>query len=158
MEDDADERATAGVRVAPPLLFASALALGLGAGRVGRSRTYGTRVRRIVGTLSIGIGVAAGAAAFAEIRRAGSDPSPFAPTTGLATDGIFRFSRNPAYFGATSIYIGIALIARSIPAFVALPVALALLDRFVVDKEERYLEGRFGQQYRTYRDGVARWF
>jgi protein-S-isoprenylcysteine O-methyltransferase Ste14 len=39
-----------------------------------------------------------------------------------------------------------------------LPVALALLDRFVVDKEERYLDARFGEVYRRYRDGMPRWF
>ena len=150
--------ATAGIRVSPPLLFGGALALGLGAGRIGARATYGTRMRRILGTVSIIAGVAAGAAALAEIRRVGSNPSPFAATKELATDGVFRFSRNPAYFGATSIYIGVALITRSLPAFVALPVALALLDRFVVDKEERYLEMRFGDRYRRYRDGVARWF
>jgi protein-S-isoprenylcysteine O-methyltransferase Ste14 len=33
-----------------------------------------------------------------------------------------------------------------------------MVDRFVVDKEERYLERRFGDTYRTYRDGVPRWF
>jgi protein-S-isoprenylcysteine O-methyltransferase Ste14 len=157
-DEEAAENAVAGVRVPPPLLFGGALALGLGAGRLASGATYGTRMRRVLGTLSIGIGVAAGAAALAEIRRVGSSPSPFAPATALATDGVFRFTRNPAYFGATSIYIGIALLARSIPAFVMLPVALALLDRFVVDKEERYLDARFGDVYRRYRDGVPRWF
>ncbi len=157
-DEEGTEYAVAGVRVSPPLLFVGALALGLGAGRLASGATYGTRMRRVLGTLSIAIGVGAGAAALAEIRRVGSSPSPFAPTTGLATDGVFRFTRNPAYFGATSIYIGVALLARSIPAFVMLPVALALLDRFVVDKEERYLDARFGDVYRRYRDGVPRWF
>jgi protein-S-isoprenylcysteine O-methyltransferase Ste14 len=146
------------VRVAPPLFFAGALALGLAAGRLPQSATYGTRARRVLGTLSIAIGAAAGASAFAEIARVGSNPNPFEPTTALATRGAFRFTRNPAYFGATSIYIGIALVARSLPAFVMLPVALALVDRFVVDKEERYLERCFGETYRAYRDRVPRWF
>lgn len=151
------ELATAGVRVPPPLLFAGALALGIAAGKLPRSATYGTRARRILGTLSIVIGVATGASALLAIRRAGSKASPFAPTTALVTGGPFAFTRNPAYFGATSIYIGIALLARSIPAFVLLPVALALLDKLVVDKEERYLEGRFAE-YHAYRARVPRWF
>jgi protein-S-isoprenylcysteine O-methyltransferase Ste14 len=37
-------------------------------------------------------------------------------------------------------------------------VVLALLDRGVVDREERYLERRFGDAYRTYREEVPRWF
>ncbi len=58
----------------------------------------------------------------------------------------------------TSVYIGIALRTRSIPALVMLPVALALLDSGVVAREERYLERRFGDTYRAYRDRVPRWF
>jgi protein-S-isoprenylcysteine O-methyltransferase Ste14 len=153
-----DEDRGADIRIAPPIIFGGALALGLALGNVPQSATYGTRVRRLLGTISIAVGVVAGASALIEMRKVGSDPNPFEPTTALATRGAFRFTRNPAYFGATSIYIGVALIARSIPAFVALPVALAMVDRFVVDKEERYLERRFGDTYRTYRDGVPRWF
>ncbi|GAC1583735.1 MAG: hypothetical protein NVS3B28_03710 [Candidatus Velthaea sp.] len=92
------------------------------------------------------------------MKRVGSNVDPFKPTTALATGGIFRLSRNPAYVGATAIYIGIALAARSIPAFTFLPIALALLDRGVVDREERYLEEKFGQEYRSYRAHVPRWF
>jgi protein-S-isoprenylcysteine O-methyltransferase Ste14 len=158
MSEASDDDRGAGIRIAPPLIFGGALAIGLAAGNVPQSSTYGTRARRLLGTISIGVGVAAGASALLEMRRVGSNPNPFEPTSAIATRGAFRFTRNPAYFGATSIYIGVALIARSIPAFVALPIALAMIDRFVVDKEERYLERRFGDTYRTYRDGVPRWF
>jgi protein-S-isoprenylcysteine O-methyltransferase Ste14 len=158
MSEAGDDDRGAGIRIAPPLIFGGALALGLAAGNVPQCTTYGTRARRLLGTISIAVGVVAGASALIEMRKVGSNPNPFEPTSALATRGAFRFTRNPAYFGATSIYIGVALIARSIPAFVALPVALAMVDRFVVDKEERYLERRFGDTYRTYRDGVPRWF
>jgi len=32
-------------------------------------------------------------------RRAGTDANPYRPSTALATDGPYRFSRNPAYLG-----------------------------------------------------------
>lgn len=160
MTDSEDGGATerSGVRVWPPLFFAAGLALGLAADRIPQSATYGTRARRILGTLSLATGLGAAAAAIARIKGAGSNVSPFAPSTALATDGVFRFTRNPMYFGATSAYIGVALIARSIPAFVMLPVTLALVDHFVVDREEHYLEARFGDAYREYRARTPRWF
>jgi protein-S-isoprenylcysteine O-methyltransferase Ste14 len=71
---------------------------------------------------------------------------------------MFEWTRNPAYVGATSIYVGIAMYTRSLPAFVLLPVVLALLDRLVVTPEERYLERRFGDDYRRYCEMVPRWF
>jgi protein-S-isoprenylcysteine O-methyltransferase Ste14 len=33
----------------------------------------------------------------------------------------------------------------------------AVVARVVVRREERYLEGSFGQQYASYRDSVRRW-
>jgi protein-S-isoprenylcysteine O-methyltransferase Ste14 len=152
------QRDAAGVRIFPPFLFAGALAVGLAAGRVPQSATAGPRARRILGVVSIALGAASLGSGATCIKRAGSNVNPFQPSTALTTEGPFRFTRNPMYFGLTSIYLGIALIARSIPAFVLLPVTLALTDRLIVDKEEFYLEKRFGDEYRAYRARVPRWF
>jgi protein-S-isoprenylcysteine O-methyltransferase Ste14 len=149
---------TAGVAAPPPLIFGATLALGLALGRNAdldaRSATYANRA----GAIALAAGALIGAAALAGIKRVGSSASPYRPTTALATGGIFRFSRNPGYVGATSIYLGIALRRRSIPALALLPVALALTDRLVVTPEERYLERRFGAEYTAYRNAVPRWF
>ena len=153
-----DERETAGVLAPPPLIFGTALLGGLVLGalleRSGRARAFASGV----GALAVIGGLAIGASAIGEFKRVGTNLSPFQPTTALASGGVFRYTRNPAYVGATSIYIGIALLARSVPAFVLLPVALALMDSGVVDREERYLEKKFGAAYRAYRADVARWF
>jgi protein-S-isoprenylcysteine O-methyltransferase Ste14 len=154
--DDASE--TAGVAVPPPLLFAGGLAVGLIASRLQPDQSRAWAFARTLGAASVLAGMAIGATAIAELKRVGTNLDPFKPATALATGGVFRLSRNPAYVGATSIYVGIAMFARSLPAFVALPVVLALLDRLVVRPEERYLEKRFGDAYRSYADGVPRWF
>ncbi|GAC1404026.1 MAG: isoprenylcysteine carboxylmethyltransferase family protein [Candidatus Velthaea sp.] len=158
MDDRSNSTRTAGVAVPPPLLFAGALISGLVLDRLIATPERAKRYSRTVGALSLASGIGIGAAALAAIKRVGSNVDPFKPTTALATTGVFRVSRNPAYVGATAIYIGIALLARSLPAFTFLPIALALLDRGVVDREERYLEDMFGEQYRAYRSRVPRWF
>ena len=56
------------------------------------------------------------------------------------------------------MYIGAALAARSVPALTFLPIALVVLERGVVEREERYLEHRFGDSYRSYKATVPRWF
>jgi protein-S-isoprenylcysteine O-methyltransferase Ste14 len=155
---DEGRRATAGVGVAPPALFAGMLGFGLIAGALPRSATYGPRIRRILGTLSIATGLGVGLSAIASVKRAGSNVNPYAPTNALVTGGVYRATRNPMYFGFTSIYIGVAMLARSMPAFVLLPITLAILDRSVVDKEEAYLERLFGDEYRAYRATAPRWF
>jgi protein-S-isoprenylcysteine O-methyltransferase Ste14 len=153
-----DESDTAGVAVPPPLLFAGGLVFGLGVKRLQPDAHKAAAFARGLGAASVVAGIAIGAAAIAALKAVGTNLDPFKPATALATGGIFGLSRNPAYVGATSIYIGIAMYAQSLPAFVLLPVVLALLDRLVVSPEERYLERRFGDDYRTYRNAVPRWF
>ena len=153
-----DETDTAGVAVPPPLLFAGGLGLGLAASRVQPDAARATAFARGLGAASVAAGIAIGAAAITELKRVGTNLDPFKPSTALATTGVFQLSRNPAYVGATSMYVGIAMYFRSLPAFVLLPVVLALLDRLVVRHEENYLERRFGNEYRVYRDTVPRWF
>jgi protein-S-isoprenylcysteine O-methyltransferase Ste14 len=158
MDDPTEQIATAGIAVPPPLLFGSALALGLAAGNLLPKPEKRIAFARVLGVASVIAGAAIGGATIAQLKRAGTNPNPAKPSTALVTGGVFRFSRNPAYFGATSIYMGVAIYARSLPAFVLLPIVLALLDRLVVAREEAYLERRFGDAYRSYRAAVPRWF
>jgi protein-S-isoprenylcysteine O-methyltransferase Ste14 len=153
-----DESETAGVAAPPPLLYAGALAFGLAVSRLQPDAEKRARFARTWGTVAVVAGVGIGFAAISALKRAGTNIDPYKPSTALVTDGIFALSRNPAYVGATSIYIGIAMYACSVPAFTLLPIVLALLDRLVVSREERYLERRFGADYRRYRDAVPRWF
>ena len=149
---------TAGVLAPPPVIFGVALASGLLLGAIIERSERARTLARGVGVLAIVGGAILGIATIAALKAVGTNLDPFKPTTALATAGVFRRTRNPGYVGATSIYIGIALLARSVPAFVFLPVALALMDSGVVDREERYLEKKFGAAYRAYRDEVPRWF
>jgi protein-S-isoprenylcysteine O-methyltransferase Ste14 len=42
-------------------------------------------------------------------------------------------------------------------ALVSLPAAVAIIDRGVIAREERYLERRFGAAYLEYKQRVRRW-
>ena len=79
------------------------------------------------------------------------------PTNKLVTEGPYRFSRNPIYIALTLAYAGISLIVNTIWPVIFLHVALAVMHYGVIRREERYLEGLFGDQYRQYRTRVRRW-
>ena len=53
-------------------------------------------------------------------ERAGTDANPYRPSTALATDGPYRFSRNLAYLGMAITYIGITLATEAPWALVML--------------------------------------
>jgi protein-S-isoprenylcysteine O-methyltransferase Ste14 len=153
-----DESQHPAVQAPPPLIFGGCLAVGLFLGRGAESDARGATFARAMGIVSLAAGVALGAATVRQLKSIGSNVSPYAPATALATNGVFAMTRNPGYVAATLLYLGIALRARSLPALVMLPVALALLERLVIDPEERYLKRRFGAEYRAYRKATPRWF
>ena len=83
-------------------------------------------------------------------------PDPRKPTARLVTAGPYRFSRNPIYAGGTIGLLGLALLLDTATGF-AVAVALALVARKLTLAEERYLEAKFGDEWRTYRSRVRRW-
>ena len=54
-------------------------------------------------------------------------------------------------------YVALSLFADSLIAVLALPVALAVMHYGVIAREERYLETKFGEPYRAYKNAVRRW-
>jgi protein-S-isoprenylcysteine O-methyltransferase Ste14 len=91
------------------------------------------------------------------MHRAGTSEKTSLPTTALVTTGPFRYSRNPLYVSLTLAYLGIAVAAQSLWALALLIVVLAVVQRGVIDREERYLERRFGADYLRYKERVRRW-
>jgi protein-S-isoprenylcysteine O-methyltransferase Ste14 len=94
--------------------------------------------------------------------RAGHAPSrhasnPYKPVERIATEGPFRYTRNPGYLAMAMIYTGIASLANALWAVLLLPVALLVIQRGVIEREERYLEGKFGEEYLSYKEQVRRW-
>jgi protein-S-isoprenylcysteine O-methyltransferase Ste14 len=151
-------RDTAGVLAAPPILFAAALIIALAGHAVRPIRiTPGSAgMVRLAGGVLIAVGVALSVAVMRAFASAGTEISPYRPTTHFVASGPYRYSRNPDYIGQTLTYAGIALVANSWWPLLLLPLVLIAIDRAVVAREERYLERKF-QQYTEYKERVRRW-
>jgi protein-S-isoprenylcysteine O-methyltransferase Ste14 len=57
----------------------------------------------------------------------------------------------------TLIHAGIASLANALWAILLLPVVLVVVRRGVIERKERYLEGKFGEEYLSYKARVRRW-
>ena len=90
-------------------------------------------------------------------RRLRTAIIPFQPSTALVTSGPYRFTRNPMYLGMALIYVGAALLFDLRWALLLLPLVLLVIQTRVIALEERYLEAKFGDEYRAYRSRVRRW-
>jgi protein-S-isoprenylcysteine O-methyltransferase Ste14 len=148
---------SAGVIAPPPLIYLGGLAVGFGLEALLPGSTVPDSVRWIGGGALVVAGLALLASFNALFVRKGTAVEPWKPTTAIVTDGPYRFTRNPAYLGMASLYVGIALLSDALWALAPLPVVLALIDRGVIAREERYLERKFGDAYLGYKRRVRRW-
>ena len=152
---------TPGVVAPPPLLYAGTLLLGLLLHRFFPApllllprlpaRAAGAVLLVAAGGLAVG--------AFRTMARARTDVNPYRPTTAIVITGPFRFSRNPIYLSLTLLYLGVTLLlvgAALWPLLLLAPL-LAVMRWGVIAREERYLEGKFGDEYRRFRGRVRRW-
>ena len=105
----------------------------------------------------VGGGLLLGLWGFREMRRAGTNVDPYHPTTAIVAGGPYAFTRSPLYVGMAPIYAGIGARANAHPAALLLPVVLHPVDRGVIEREERNLEGKFGDDYLRYKGRVRRW-
>jgi protein-S-isoprenylcysteine O-methyltransferase Ste14 len=112
---------------------------------------------RLAGALLLAGGLALGSWGDRTMHRAGTNVNPSKPALALVDTGPFRFSRNPLYIALTLIYGGLALVIPALwPLLLLIPV-VAVLSWGVVRREERYLERKFGDSYRSYKARTRRW-
>jgi protein-S-isoprenylcysteine O-methyltransferase Ste14 len=146
-----------GVIAPPPLIYAGALLAGLLANRRYHIPFLPRRVARTLGWPLLACGLGVGFLGTREMRRAETNVDPYKPVTTLVTGGPFRFTRNPLYLSMTLIYGGISALANALPAVLLLLIVLRLMQRGVIEREERYLESKFGDEYIEYKGKVPRW-
>jgi protein-S-isoprenylcysteine O-methyltransferase Ste14 len=90
-------------------------------------------------------------------RSAGTPVVPFEPSTRLVTAGWFRVTRNPMYLGLMLVQAGVGMLEGTLGALLPLPVLFVILHFRFIRGEEHFLEGIFGDEYRSYRGRVRRW-
>jgi protein-S-isoprenylcysteine O-methyltransferase Ste14 len=148
---------TAGVIAPPPLIYLGTLGIGFGLDAVIGSGSVPSAVALSVGTASIVAGAGLLGSFVRAFQRARTPIDPSTPSQAVVTDGPYRLTRNPAYLGMALTYAGIAIVSNAPWALVPLPVAIAVIDRGVIAREERYLERKFGTPYADYKRRVRRW-
>lgn len=150
---------TAGVIAPPPAIYAGGAALGLLADHLlGLAPLAGPSgmLWALAGVAGLA-GITCAAAALRLFRRLGTPAEPWKPTRTLARDSIYHVTRNPMYLGMALLLLAVALGLRSVGVLAMVPLVVLMIDRFVIAREENYLETLFGRDYADYRAQVRRW-
>ncbi len=161
MSDGRTPADTAGVIAPPPLIALATLVIGVAGdwllplNALASVLNWPARIGfGAVLLLAGGALVVVGEQAF---KQVGTNVKPWRPSLALATTGIYDHLRNPMYVGAMLMLAGTAALLAS-DWLVILLVPTALVLHFgVVRREERYLEAKFGEDYRRYKARVPRY-
>ncbi|MCI0467798.1 MAG: isoprenylcysteine carboxylmethyltransferase family protein [Beijerinckiaceae bacterium] len=141
----------------PPVILAAAVILGLAVNFFLPAPFLPDAIATPFGMF---VTIGAFALAFLAIREMFAANTPLdvrKPSTRIVTSGVFRFSRNPIYLGMLLLCTGIALLANSLwVLLIVLPLTL-ILQKGVIEREEAYLERKFGGEYLRYKAKVRRW-
>ena len=89
------------------------------------------------------------------IKDLGRNLSPFPrplANSNLVTSGIYRFTRHPMYYSLIFISFGFFIIKLSI-YYLFLTLSLALIIKFKITLEEKYLKNKF-ENYLLYKNEV----
>jgi protein-S-isoprenylcysteine O-methyltransferase Ste14 len=148
------------VMVFPPVILLSALVLACALQwpvPLGWIAEFDRGWRFGSGTFFVMAGLLTTSAGRRALLRHGTNINPSLPTTTLVTEGVFGLIRNPLYVGMSAALCGIALIFALDWLLLLIVPSCVVLHFAVVRREERYLERKFGEAYRRYKERVPRY-
>ena len=111
----------------------------------------------VAGWAVIGMGAIILVTSWVQFFRAKTNIQPNKPSRNLIQSGLYRFSRNPIYVAGLLLQLGIALLMNNLWMALLVPVTKLLFDRYIIAREETYLERAFGEAYLDYKRTVRRW-
>jgi len=147
----------ADVKIHPPVLTVIFIAIAYVAKWFSPISLSVPDVLRNVGFALVVVGFLFGFAAFLEFRRARTTILPHGSVSSIVMSGVYRFTRNPIYLGFTLMLIGLPLNSGTYWGILLAPVFIYLMNRLVIEREEAYLEKKFGDVYTSFKSRVRRW-
>jgi protein-S-isoprenylcysteine O-methyltransferase Ste14 len=148
----------ASVVIHPPIAWALAFVVGLGTDRLYPLPFVPPSVPRVwVGGLVFAMGFVLAIWAIVTMREAGTRVETHKPTTTIAVNGPYRFTRNPIYLGMLIGQTGLAVGLDSLWILATLVPFFLVIRYGVIAREEAYLERKFGAVYLGYKSRVRRW-
>ena len=147
------------LKIPPLALFLISMAAAWLAAKLTPAASIDIRGADWIAIALLAAGATIGLAGIVEFRRRRTTVDPMSPhkASHVVTSGVFRWTRNPMYLGlaigllAWIVYLGNLIAVTILVAFVG------FLDRFQIRPEERIMQCRFGDEYRSYLSAVRRW-
>ena len=85
------------------------------------------------------------------------NPVKFKNVNRLVTTGIYRYSRNPMYLGMILIIISTTVYYLNFLSVFSPLIFYIWINKFQINREEIFLEDKFGREYLEYKSKTRRW-
>ena len=85
------------------------------------------------------------------------NPVKFKNVNRLVTTGIYRYSRNPMYLGMILIIISTTIYYLNFLSVFSPLIFYIWINKFQINREEIFLEEKFGGEYLKYKSKTRRW-
>lgn len=135
--------------------FATVLTCFVGIGSIFFVKQFPAKEIRILGIVIGIIGVLFFAMATVTMKTSWRVGIPEEKTS-LITDGIYRWSRNPAFVGFDLLYLSICLMFFNIPLALVSIWAVVMLHLQIL-QEEKHMHNMFGDEYDAYKKHTLRY-
>lgn len=145
------------VKIVPPFIYIGGIAAGSLVSFWLPTRFLPHWIVWPIGAVLIVLGIALAASAIFNFKSHGTTIRPDRPASTLVVSGPYKLTRNPMYVGLGAIYLGITIAEQSLWALILLPVVIMIIQRGAIEKEEAFLEQKFGADYKRYKASVRRW-
>ena len=156
MQSDHDEKGAA-VKFHPGLVFILCMLAAYGADELMHISIRNSLELERVGSAVAALGICIILFSQYSLKRAGTNIGPTRPTTKIVSTGIYAYSRNPIYAALCLILIGVGIRENSVIIAASIIPLVVMLYWAVIQKEEAYLENKFGEEYLQYKNKVRRW-
>ncbi len=152
-----DESDNAGIIAHPPVFYIIAVLIGLG-GDYLIPLSFGLAAgTKIAGFAVFVTGTVISVMSFKMFAGDKQSPSVHEPTNSIYTSGVYSLTRNPIYLGVLMWVVAASFYFDKLWLLIICVPLVVFLNKAVIEKEEAYLENKFGDEYRDYKSKVRRW-
>ena len=95
--------------------------------------------------------------AFRLFQRAKTPVPTYRTPTALVTGGVYLLTRNPIYLAMVLLIIGLAVTLDNVWLLALAAIFQQIIRWGVIAREEPFLEAKFGEDYRAFKQRTRRW-
>ena len=146
-----------GVIAPPPIIFLCFLLLGYVLNRFYPIPMLTRELSTIISAIFFAYAALTGGLAFHHMIKAGTNIDVRKPAKAIVTSSVYSYTRNPMYLSLAILLLAFSLLFNALWIAIMIPFFVIVIQKGVIEREEKYLERKFGDEYLHYKKRVRRW-